>query len=565
MKLLRNLFTVFFVTFSFIQTSFACSPCGALSNVTQNINGTNLELTFTSNAGWQCCYTVQIEIVCANANFTGIANYSSAEICVNGGNAASSTWSTPEPYPLTVIDLSNFCPGTYKWRAAETSCMIYTPEQQFTVAGASPIQLVSNLSQDTICQSQNTQLSVVASNGCNAGGYSYSWAPSAGLNNPNIANPIATPTSTTTYTVTVTENGSCTAPQTSALTVTVNPLPTATISGTVELCQGEPSPTITFTGASAAAPYTINYTLNGVAQTAVIASNNASLTVPTGNPGVYTYSLTSVQDASSSLCTQTQAGNAIVTINALPIVNAGQDQVLCEPNGVTPSEVTLNGTGALVYTWDNSAQNGVPFTPPVGQTTYTVTGTDANGCEDTDQMVVTSLTLPVANGSPSDTYGNADLVVDFTNLSQFASNYVWEFGNGSTQNETSTTTVSYNYTVPGIYTITLTASNGICSDTWTTLIEVLPPMVVTPPNVFTPNSDNANDLYFVNVDWGEQFEAVILNRWGNVMKELSFVDQGWDGKVAGKDCDEGIYFIKYKATDFGGKEVEGHTYFHLER
>lgn len=562
MKLLKNIFTSTLLLVAFVNYSLACSPCGALSNVTQNINGTNLELTFTSNAGWQCCYTVQIEIVCANASFTGVANYSSAEICINGGTGSSSTWSTPVPYPLTVIDISNFCPGTYKWRAAETSCMIYTPEQQFTVAGASPIQLVSNLSQDTICQTQNTQLSVVASNGCSAGGYSYSWAPAAGLSNPNIANPVATPNATTTYTVTVTENGSCTAPQTSALTVTVNPLPTATVSGTVELCQGEPSPTITFTGASGTAPYTITYNLNGTSQT-IVASSNATLSAQTANPGVYSYTIVSVEDANQ--CSQNQNSVATVTINGLPIVNAGPDQVLCEPNGATPSEVTLNGSGAVTYTWDNSAQNGVPFTPPVGQTTYTVTGTDANGCEDTDQLVVTSLTLPVANGAVSDAYGNAELLIDFTNLSQHASEYVWDFGNGATQNETSTAGVSYNYTVPGIYTITLTASNGICSDTWTTEIEVIPPMVVTPPNIFTPNSDNANDLYFVNVDWGEKFEAVILNRWGNVMTELDVIDQGWDGKVAGKDCDEGIYFVKYKATDFGGKEVEGHTYFHLER
>src|SRR5574343_364815 len=562
MKLLKNIFTSILLLVAFVNYSLACSPCGALSNVTQNINGTNLELTFTSNAGWQCCYTVQIEIVCANASFTGVANYSSAEICINGGTGASSTWSTPEPYPLTVIDISNFCPGTYKWRAAETSCMIYTPEQQFTVTGASPIQLVSNLSQDTICQSQNTQLSVVASNGCSAGGYSYSWAPATGLSNPNIANPVATPNATTTYTVTVTENGSCTAPQTSALTVTVNPMPTASVSGTVELCQGEASPTITFTGASGTAPYTITYDLNGTSQT-IVASSNATLSAQTANPGLYTYTILSVEDANQ--CSQNQISAATVTVNGLPIVNAGPDQVLCEPNGATPSEVTLNGSGAVTYTWDNSAQNGVPFTPPVGQTTYTVTGTDANGCVDTDQLVVTSLTLPVANGAVSDAYGNAELLIDFTNLSQHASEYVWDFGNGATQNETSTTGVSYNYTVPGIYTITLTASNGICSDTWTTEIEVIPPMVVTPPNIFTPNSDNANDLYFVNVDWGEKFEAVILNRWGNVMTELDVIDQGWDGKVAGKDCDEGIYFVKYKATDFGGKEVEGHTYFHLER
>lgn len=562
MKLLKHFFTSIILLVAFTNYSLACSPCGALSNVTQNINGTNLELTFTSNAGWQCCYTVQIEIVCANASFTGIANYSSQEICINGGNSASSTWSTPVPYPLTVIDISNFCPGTYKWRAAETSCMIYTPEQQFTVTGASPIQLVSNLTQDTICQTQNTQLSVVASNGCSANGYSYSWAPAAGLSNANIANPVATPNATTTYTVTVTEIGSCTAPQTSALTVTVNPLPTASITGTTELCQGEPSPTVTLTGATGTGPYTISYDLNGTTQT-VTASNTANLTAQTANPGVYTYSLISIEDANG--CTQNQNSSATVTVNGLPIVNAGPDQVLCEPNGATPSEVTLNGSGALTYTWDNSAQNGVPFTPPVGQTTFTVTGTDANGCVDTDQLVVTSLTLPVANGAVSDAYGNAELLIDFTNLSQHASEYVWDFGNGATQNETSTTGVSYNYTVPGIYTITLTASNGICSDTWTTEIEVIPPMVVTPPNIFTPNSDNANDLYFVNVDWGERFEAVILNRWGNVMIELDSIDQGWDGKVAGKECDEGVYFVKYKATDFGGKEVEGHTFFHLKR
>jgi gliding motility-associated-like protein len=563
MKLLQTIFTLTALLIAFAKPSLACSPCGALSNVTQNINGSNLELTFTSNAGWQCCYTVQIEIVCANATFSGVANYSSAEICVNGGNGASSTWNTPEPYPLTVIDLSNFCPGTYKWRAAETSCNIYTPEQQFTVAGASPIQLVTNLSQDTICQTQNTQLSVVASNGCSAGGYSYAWAPAAGLSNVNSANPIATPNSTTTYTVTVTENGSCTAPQTSALTVTVNPLPTASITGTVELCQGEQSPTLTLTAASGTAPYIIHYELNGTVQPDIVTTNSSTLSAQTVNPGVYTYTILSVEDANQ--CSQNQNSSATVTVNGLPFVNAGPDQVLCEPNGATPSEVTLNASGAVSYTWNNSAQNGVPFTPPVGQTTYIVTGTDANGCIDSDELIVTSLTLPVANGFPSDTYGNAELMVDFSNLSQHANEYTWDFGNGITQNETSTTSVSYNYIVPGNYTITLTASNGICSDTWTVDIEVIPPMVVTPPNIFTPNSDNANDLYFVNVDWGEKFEAVILNRWGNVMTELDTIDQGWDGKVGGKECDEGVYFIKYKATDFGGKEIDGHTFFHLKR
>jgi hypothetical protein len=53
--------------------------------------------------------------------------------------------------------------------------------------------------------------------------YTYSWTPTTGLNNPTIANPIASPTSTTIYTVLVTDNNGCT--DTDSMTVTVQTLP----------------------------------------------------------------------------------------------------------------------------------------------------------------------------------------------------------------------------------------------------------------------------------------------------------------------------------------------------
>src|SRR3989338_5682579 len=151
-------FLIAFFSFSFSWVAFACSPCGALSNVTQNVNGTNLELTFTSNAGWNCCYNVQIEIVCSNASFTGVANYQSAQICIGGGSGSSTTNPTHTPYPLTVIDLSGFCPGTYQWRATETGCGIYTPTYTFDVVGASPILLNIAAAADSVCLNDNTQI-----------------------------------------------------------------------------------------------------------------------------------------------------------------------------------------------------------------------------------------------------------------------------------------------------------------------------------------------------------------------------------------------------------------------
>lgn len=55
-----------------------------------------------------------------------------------------------------------------------------------------------------------------------SGGIAYTWTPSTGLNNPNVSNPNASPTTTTTYTVEVTDNNSCTAQDSVKVTV-LNP------------------------------------------------------------------------------------------------------------------------------------------------------------------------------------------------------------------------------------------------------------------------------------------------------------------------------------------------------
>lgn len=552
-----------FILFTF--KSIACSPCGALSNITQTIVGTNLELSFTSNAGWDCCYTVEIEIICENSTFTGIPNYFSSEICLNGGTGPANTNTLVTPYPVTVIDISNFCPGTYSWRGVETACGIFTPVQTFTIVGtANPILINASLTEDTICALESTQFTASATAGCNNGPYSYSWSPATGLNDANIANPIATPLVTTTYTLTVSETGSCTTPETVDFTITVNQPPTATISGTADICQDSPTGDVTFTGSGGTPPYTINYTLNSVAQTPIISNGSTTIQAPTSTPGTYTYALTSITE-SGFQCSQNQTESIVVTINPLPVVDAGLDQILCESNDVTPSEVTLSGAGALTYTWNNGVTDGVAFTPPVGTTTYTVIGTDINGCIGSDELIVTALTLPVANGTASDHYGNAPMTIDFTNLSQFATSYAWDFGNGNVESTNSLNDVSNTYSTAGIYTVVLTASNGICTDTWTTIIEVIPPMIITPPNIFTPNNDNVNDFYFIDVQYGSAFEAIILNRWGIKITTLTQLNQGWDGTSNGKEVEEGVYFIKYKATDFNEGILEGHTYFHLRK
>ena len=120
------------------------------------------------------------------------------------------------------------------------------------------------------------------------------------------------------------------------------------------------------------------------------------------SPGGATTPSISVSPTSTTTytCTVTNTGatstvSQVVTVNALPSVNAGADLAVC-----SGSTATLTATGAVSYSWTNSVQNGVPFTP-IATTTYTVTGTDANGCTGTDAVTVTLVPPPTISATNS--------------------------------------------------------------------------------------------------------------------------------------------------------------------
>lgn len=90
-------------------------------------------------------------------------------------------------------------------------------------------------------------------------------------------------------------------------------------------------------------------------------------------------------------CTSSVSDPITVTVNPLPVVNAGSD-VSIEVGQTT----TLSASGAASYQWAPltalSPANGVGASvvaSPVQTTLYTVTGTDANNCSNTDQVLVT--------------------------------------------------------------------------------------------------------------------------------------------------------------------------------
>lgn len=136
-----------------------------------------------------------------------------------------------------------------------------------------------------------------------------------------------------------------------------------------------------------------------------------------------------------------------ITVNPLPNVAAGADQSVC-----TGTSVTLSGSGAQSYIWNNGVNNGTPFTP-ASTLTYTLTGTDANGCQNTDQVTVTVQSLPVVSAGADQTVCEGNQ----TTLSgSGASSYSWSGGinNGVAFTPASTQT----------FTVTGTGANG-CQNT----------------------------------------------------------------------------------------------------
>lgn len=171
-----------------------------------------------------------------------------------------------------------------------------------------------------------------------------------------------------------------------------------------------------------------------------------------------------------------------LTIHALPVVNAGPDQNVCEGG-----QVTLTATGAATYNWDNGVTNGVAFYPAATQT-YTVTGESAAGCEATDQVTVTVLPEPQPVFIADVTQGCSPLEVTFTNQSG-GNNCTWDFGDGTTA--TGCGSVTHTFYGVGCYDITLTveqAAGCVGTNTQANMVCVSPDPVAsfTPvPNILT--------------------------------------------------------------------------------
>lgn len=529
---------------SFTIETLPTPSISVASTPTLLCNGASATITATSNLSnfiWSdSSVNTNFIVVTASGLYTvGVTNAcgspsASINILADTSPTLNLVSSTPTLCPAqsaTLTVTGGLAAGPYSWsNSASTGSVVTTTGGTVSVsytnvcgsdtktisvtAAPNPIVTIA-VKSFTICPG-NTVNVVATSSESN-----YAWSGSSNA----TATLVLMPSFSTIGTVSSTNACNVSATDTYTINVISPPILTVDATSPIVLCNGQST---VVTASSSAGNYT--WMPGG-------STNNTLNINSTGDYTVYT----------SNACTRDSV-IVKVTIGGSPSLTLTSSSNTICPNQT--ATLTVTG-GTSPYVWSNSSSTGSIVTSNGG----TVSVSNTNGCGTGTQTVNVVVVNLNADFIANPTSGILPVVVSFTNNSIGASSYVWDFGNGSVA---STQTVSpQTYSVAGIYTVSLLATNGSCSDTYFFTISVLneEPILII-PNVFTPNNDSVNDVFKISSKNIIELSCTIFDRWGLQMYSWNELKGGWDGKTDGKEVPDGTYFYIINAKDIDGKEIK---------
>ena len=245
----------------------------------------------------------------------------------------------------------------------------------------------------------------------------------------------------------------------------------------------------------------------------------------------------------------------------------------CDPNYLYEVVSTDNVANIVWFTGDgNSFQDNLG-----GEYIYGAAGTyypyveitDANNCLVTyylDTITVQYGDLNAAfDASPLVLNWGEPLVIDNQSTGGIGGivTYNWTFGSENFNNSANQFGYLFNETGELDVLLITTDSLGCIDSAW---ISVFVTDNLQFPNVFSPNGDEANDVFRIKDNAYGEYDVYIYNRWGNKMSEAHIIDDDylWDGKnQSGELASEGVYFYVVKGTLRDGQPKEDQGFFHL--
>jgi gliding motility-associated-like protein len=342
------------------------------------------------------------------------------------------------------------------------------------------------------------------------------------------------------HTITYDIPGSCGDTQTEV--IVVDPQADATITAVGPFCDSDPSVNLVgVTGGGTWSGTGITDPVNGTFDPATAGAGTHTVTYTVANP-----------------CGDTQTLDIVV--DPMPVAPVAMDSTICSGDPI-PALTATGGTGTFNWYDDPAGTNlvgtGASFTPPVsgvGTYVYYVSET-VGGCTGPLTMVTLTIGGPTASFTANPTTGQIPLVVNFTNTSTGGTQYDWDFGDGNTSTLQDPSNTYINW---GSFTATLVVTDAAgCTAMASTVITPTAESLLIVPNVFSPNNDGDNDLFFVTSSNLKSLNATITNRWGQFIYEFNTVAGSWDGtSSAGVQSPEGTYYYIIHAVGADDTQYE---------
>ena len=369
-----------------------------------------------------------------------------------------------------------------------------------------------------------------------SGGNVPEWINSTSLSDPNIYNPIASPNSATNYILKVTDLFGCINFDTILVDVFANVV--ADAGADIDTCANVPIPLQASGGVSYFWNDSINLNFNDIANPLAFPNDDIEFVVE-------------VTDSNGCIGYDTLQISIFLAFTS-------NDTVICRRFfstyyfGDIPSSISWSPTDGV-----SNPNIGNPILSPEETTTYLVDINNSEGCTITDTLLIE---VPVVEAT-FDTLINPGcngLEVKYTNTSNPEFNFYWIFSDNDT---------SVNYDVIKEFyfgsdfygTLFVQDTNG-CLDSRSygdSALNFDDYFTISDPNIFTPNGDNMNDEFIIEIPKKVEkcAELTIYNRWGQIQYFSTGNNLKWDGKNrVGGLAPPGSYFytLKIQEKNFSG-------------
>jgi gliding motility-associated-like protein len=288
------------------------------------------------------------------------------------------------------------------------------------------------------------------------GGGTYLWSQGPPLlSNPNIANPVFTPTAAIPYNLDILVTNVAGCQDRDTILVTVEPVPVATPGGPFTRCTGDSI----LLGAIASPGIAYQWS-------PVTDLDDPTSAQPWWNPtapGGGSFQLIATDTAGLAACADT--ATTVVTAFPLPsTTTSAAPAAICSGQPSTLLTTPSGGTAPYHYTWAvGGTTNSIMVSSPA---TYQLTVFDANSCKISDSITIVGLPSPTVNLGPDDSVCPGDSLL--LHAGNVGATFLWNTGQ---------TTDSVWQANPGSYWVQVTDGNG-CSASDTILLGLFTPPVV---------------------------------------------------------------------------------------